>query len=169
MIRFYLLSLLLAFAVTAKAQKRTCITIKGDAHNGKFQQANLSTSFPDQADMTQREMVASAWTCVAQNQDTCNFMALLRFDVSAIPANTVISVTTQRQKVLPQTTRPAQNFSINVTDFVQAWVQDPSQNFGMLLRMKTEDYYNSMIFNSGQAPQNLQPRLEITYEIVQQK
>ena len=48
---FYLLSLLLAFAVTSKAQKQACINIKGDARNGKFQHANLSTTIPDQADI----------------------------------------------------------------------------------------------------------------------
>ena len=209
---FYLLSLLLAFALTGKGQKQTCITIKGDAHSGKFQQANLSTSFPDQADMTQREIVASAWTCVSQNQDTCNFMALLRFDVSAIPANTVITgarlylyakdnntngyqnnptygtnnqaflqkitagwkqgavswkrppaITTAAQKVLPQSTSPSQNYVVDVTDFVQSWVNNSGSNFGMLLRLKTDKHYNSMIFYSGQAPALVQPRLEICF------
>ena len=210
---FYLLPLLLAFAVTSNAQKQTCITIKGDAHNGKFQQATLSTAIPDQADMTQREIVASAWTCVSQNQDTCNFMALLRFDVSAIPANTVITgarlylyakdnningyqnhptygsdnqaflqkitagwrqgalswnkppaVTTAAQKILPQSTRPSQNYVVDVTDFVQSWVNNSGSNFGMLLRLQTDKHYNSMIFYSGQAPAPVQPRLEICFD-----
>jgi hypothetical protein len=75
-------------------------------------------------------------------------------------------VTTKRQKVLPQSTFHAQNYVLDVTDFVQTWVNAPGQNYGMVIRMQTEQYYNSMVFNSGQAPRALQPRLEITYEIV---
>ena len=76
------------------------------------------------------------------------------------------AVTTQRQKVLPKSTSNAQNYVIDVTDFVQTWINIPSQNYGMVIRMQTEEYYNSMVFNSGQGPRALQPRLEITYEIV---
>jgi hypothetical protein len=75
------------------------------------------------------------------------------------------ATTTTSQKVLPQSSSTAQNYEVDVTDFVQSWVNKPDSNYGMLLRLQTESYYNSMIFNSGQAPESLQPRLEICYTI----
>ena len=67
------------------------------------------------------------------------------------------------QKTLAQSTSNAQNYVVDVTDFVQDWVSHPETNYGMLLRLVTEQYYNSMIFHSGQAPDSLRPRLEICY------
>jgi hypothetical protein len=73
--------------------------------------------------------------------------------------------TTERQKQLPQSSFTAQNYMIDITDFVQSWVQHPATNYGMLLRMQTEKFYNSLIFNSGQAETPLKPRLEISYSV----
>lgn len=75
------------------------------------------------------------------------------------------SVTTASQKLLPQSTSTRQNYVIDVTDFVQDWVSTPNNNNGVLLRLVTEQYYNSMIFNSGQAPDSLKPTLEICYTV----
>jgi hypothetical protein len=74
--------------------------------------------------------------------------------------------TTVNQKTLPQSTGSAQNYVIDVTDFVQYWVNKPDSNYGMLMRLQTESYYNSLIFHSGQGPDSLKPRLEICYSIV---
>lgn len=73
--------------------------------------------------------------------------------------------TTANQKVLPQSSSTVQNYEVNVTDFVQQWVTTPSLNNGMLLRLQTETYYNSMIFNGGTAPDALKPKLEICYTV----
>jgi uncharacterized repeat protein (TIGR03803 family) len=73
------------------------------------------------------------------------------------------ATTSTGEKLLPQSTSTLQNYEIDVTDFVQGWASDPSSNFGMLLKLVTEQYYNSMIFHSGQAADSLKPRLEICY------
>jgi hypothetical protein len=54
--------------------------------------------------------------------------------------------TTQSQKILPQSTSTVQNYEVDVTDFVQGWVANASTNHGMLLKLQSEVYYNSMIF-----------------------
>src|SRR5207253_233954 len=73
------------------------------------------------------------------------------------------AVTTATQKLLPQSTSPSQNYVVDVTDFVQSWVNNPASNFGMLLRLQTDKHFNSLIFFSGQAPTAVQPGLEICY------
>jgi len=73
------------------------------------------------------------------------------------------TATSDNQKTLAQSTSNVQDYVVDVTDFVQDWVNHPETNYGMLLRLVTEQYYNSMVFNSGQAPDSLKPKLEICY------
>ncbi|WP_207515596.1 DNRLRE domain-containing protein [Longitalea luteola] len=191
------------------------LVITGDRSSGKFQQALMSTWHPTASDTAQNEIVAAAWTCSSGGFPTCSFRSMLRYNVSSIPANAVVSsarlylyaktnningnygnptfgsanttllqkatspwnnatvawnnqpaVTTTGQKILPQSTSTAQNYIVDVTDFVQSWVNKPDSNFGMMLRLQAEEYYNSMIFNSGQATDStLRPRLEICYSL----
>ncbi len=62
-------------------------------------------------------------------------------------------------------TSGTQNYSINVTDMVQYWVANPSQNFGILFRLVTESYYRRLIFSSSDhVTASLRPRLCISYQ-----
>ncbi|OQP57970.1 DNRLRE domain-containing protein [Niastella populi] len=208
----------LEICYTEPAPPPTCnnsLVIKGNPFSGKFQQALMGTSHPTASDTAQPEIVAAAWTCSAGGFPTCNFRSMLRYDVSSIPADAVVSnaklylyaktnningnpgnptfgtantallqkatsawnlatvswnnqpaVSTTGQKTLPQSTGTAQNYVVDVTDFVQSWVNKPDSNYGMMLRLQAESYYNSMVFNSGQAKDSsLQPRLEICYTV----
>ncbi|WP_276482227.1 DNRLRE domain-containing protein [Paraflavitalea pollutisoli] len=75
------------------------------------------------------------------------------------------ATTADKQKVLAQSTSNQQQYELDVTDFVQGWVKSPESNFGMLLRLQTEQYYNSLIFHSGQSADSLRPQLEICYTL----
>jgi PKD domain/Secretion system C-terminal sorting domain len=190
------------------------LIIRGNRTNGKFKQLFLDNRGANSADTTQPELGAAAWTCNAQGSPTCNFRSVFRYDVSAIPANAVITgarlylyaktnningypgnptygpnnatllqrvvkswtvagtgwanqpaATTVNQKVLPQSSGTAQNYVVDMMDFVQYWVSHPDSNYGALIRLQAEQYYNSMIFNSGQGADSLQPRLEICYTV----
>ncbi|WP_166437127.1 DNRLRE domain-containing protein [Niastella caeni] len=190
------------------------LVISGNPFSGKYQQALMGTWGPNGSDTAQTEIVAAAWTCNAIGQPTCDFRSMLRYDVSSIPANAVITnaklylyaktnningnygnptfgtantallqkavspwnlstvgwnlqpaVTTVSQKILPQSTSTKQNYVVDVTDFVQSWVNKPDSNYGVMLRLQNETYYNSMVFNSGQAVDSLRPRLEICYTL----
>ncbi len=69
------------------------------------------------------------------------------------------------QKTLQQSTNTNQDYIVDMTDFVQTWVNKPDSNFGFVLRMQTENNpYNSMIFESGNASDPTRNmRLEICY------
>ena len=75
------------------------------------------------------------------------------------------TVTDATQKTLAQSSSLAQNYVIDMTDFAQLWVNKPDSNYGVLLRLQTEQTYNSMIFNSFGAVDSLKPRLEICYTV----
>lgn len=62
-------------------------------------------------------------------------------------------------------TSGTQNYSINVTDMVQYWVANPSQNFGFLFRLVTESHYRRLIFSSSDHTNaSLLPRLCVSYQ-----
>lgn len=75
------------------------------------------------------------------------------------------STTMDDAVILPQSTDPEQDYTdINVTDLVQLMVSDPEHNYGLKLRLITEEYYRCLMFGSGDSenPQR-RPKLEIVY------
>jgi len=190
----------------------TQAVIYGDL-SGKFKSIVMgnSTWF---ADSTQSSIQAFTWTDNAHGVSQYNGRTLLWYDVSAVPANSIITnaylyfyanlnagdgvpgqptygtdnagllqkvtsrwqygqtdfnhqpaVTTTAQKTLVQSTSTAQNYVIPITDFVQSWVNKPDSNFGVLLRMRTENNpYNSLLFTSAAAPTKLQSKIIICYK-----
>lgn len=194
------------------------VVIRGDRMSGRFKQAQFASYAPNDADTSQTEINASAWTCNAIGYPICNFRSILRYDVRQVPVGATITsatlylyankqstngyapsgqptyggnnagvlqkviapwstpgigwanqpaVTTAGQRILPQSTSPAQNYAVDLKDMVQYWVNYPDSNYGALLRLQTEDYYNSLIFHSGQSVDSLKPRLEICYTMNQ--
>ncbi|HNR19591.1 MAG TPA: DNRLRE domain-containing protein [Bacteroidia bacterium] len=77
------------------------------------------------------------------------------------------TVTTSGQISLGATTSSTQNFTnINVKTFVQYWVSNPSQNFGMQFRVQTEAKFRKVIFASSDHPTaSLRPKLVVTYTV----
>jgi len=67
--------------------------------------------------------------------------------------------------VLPQSTYPEQDYTdIDITNLVQLMVSDPEHNYGLMLRLITEEYYRCLMFASGDyLNSNLWPKLEIIY------
>ncbi len=78
------------------------------------------------------------------------------------------SVSPLNQISIPASTDDSQNYSdINVTQFIQDMVHEPSQNFGFMLRLQTELYYRSLLFASSDHPNSsLHPKLTICYSLV---
>jgi len=85
------------------------------------------------------------------------------WSASSVSWNNQPQTTTTGQVNLQQSTSTVQDYELNVVNMVKDWVKNPSSNHGAMLRLKTENYYNSLIFNSGTAAQNVQPKLEICY------
>lgn len=77
--------------------------------------------------------------------------------------NTPPPVDETSQKVLPASTNTAQNYEVDITDFVQLWVNHPDSNYGMLFRMQDEQHYKSLVFYSTDiaTPPSLRPQLTI--------
>ncbi|MFP5040092.1 LamG-like jellyroll fold domain-containing protein [Parasediminibacterium sp. JCM 36343] len=77
------------------------------------------------------------------------------------------NIDTTTQKTLPQSTSTAQDYTLDISDFAQKWVSTPDSNFGMMLKMQTENNpYNSMVFEAAQASDsNRRARLEICYSL----
>ena len=89
------------------------------------------------------------------------------WQTSSLSFNNAPSIDTTGQKVLAQSTNTAEDYVVDLTDFAQKWVNKPDSNFGVLLRMQTENNpYNSMLFESGAASDTTRDlRLEICYTV----
>lgn len=79
--------------------------------------------------------------------------------------NTAPAFTIDNQKYLPPSTSAHQDYmDINITDFVQYWHANPNVNYGMNLRLYTEQFYRSLIFaSSDHSNSSLWPELTVVY------
>ncbi len=79
--------------------------------------------------------------------------------------NTQPTSDTTGQILLAQSINTKQDYTdIDVAAFAQTWIDNPSQNFGMLLDMITTTQYNAMIFCSSDHPNAVKhPKLELCY------
>ncbi len=84
---------------------------------------------------------------------------------SNVTWNNQPAATTSNEVLLPQSTNVSEDYSnINIAPFVQSWLQNPAQNYGMRIKMIGTSYYNSMIFCSGIYPDSAKrPLLQICY------
>ncbi|UAY52887.1 T9SS type A sorting domain-containing protein [Ferruginibacter albus] len=98
----------------------------------------------------------TANACLFQKITTDWIIDTLTWNVEP-PVDAVTPVT------LPQSSSTTQNCEIDITDFVQHWINYPDSNFGMLFRLQTENYYNSQIFYAADyaTSPNLRPQLTI--------
>lgn len=102
-------------------------------------------------------------------QGTANTSLLQRI-TSAWNENTVTwstqpTTTTVNQVILPQSSSSFQNYlDIDFTGMVQDMVNNPSSSFGLMLKLQSENYYNSMTFaSSDYADTSLHPKFEVCY------
>lgn len=72
--------------------------------------------------------------------------------------------TAQNGVIIPQSTSPDQDYSLDVTQLVQDMMDNPNTSFGFQIRLQTEEFYRSLVFASSDNvdPTN-HPKLEITY------
>src|SRR5262249_49024926 len=67
--------------------------------------------------------------------------------------NTQPTSTNANEVLLAQSTNTAENYlNLNISSFVQTWLNNPASNYGMSLQMIGQNYYNSLIFCSSAYP-----------------
>lgn len=64
---------------------------------------------------------------------------------------------------IPNEDEPYETIEIDLTDMVNYWLANPSQNFGMRMQLALNSYYNAVRFGSSENPnQSIRPKLIIT-------
>ena len=86
---------------------------------------------------------------------------------STITWNSQPTTTTDSEVLLAQSTSTTENYlNLDVTPFVQIWVNNPAENYGIMSKMISSSTLNSMVFCSEQYPDStLWPTLVICYSI----
>jgi hypothetical protein len=78
--------------------------------------------------------------------------------------NTQPSVTNQNQIVLPATISDNQDYTdIDLTGLIQEMINKPSDNYGIMISLETEDYYRRLLFGSSDNP-DIQKRPKLVIE-----
>lgn len=87
------------------------------------------------------------------------------WNLSTVAWNNQPFFTSVNSTIIPQSLSNYDDYNaVDVTAAVQSMVSNPSSNFGWMLLMNTQNYYNSMIFCSGDYPDAAKrPKLTITY------
>jgi len=68
--------------------------------------------------------------------------------------------------VFPESTSETQNYILDVTESAKFMIENPSQNFGYILKLTTEECYRSLVFASSDNKNNsIHPRMDIYYSI----
>jgi len=73
--------------------------------------------------------------------------------------------TTQNQVLIPASVTAHQDYpNIDVTQLVKDMINDPSNSFGFMIRLETEEYFRDLVFASNNEPdQTKGPKLEICF------
>ncbi len=87
------------------------------------------------------------------------------WDSTSVTWNTQPTVTDTDEVWVPQSTSTTENIQVDLTSFVQHWVQNPDQNYGMMMIFETEAYYRARNYVSkDHSNANLHPRLVVIYQ-----
>ncbi len=65
---------------------------------------------------------------------------------------------------VPESVSEHQDYEVDITSFVKGWYDRPSTNHGMLMRIRSEHYYRSIVFaSSDHKDESIRPKLTIVY------
>lgn len=83
---------------------------------------------------------------------------------SNVTWNNQPATTTSGRIWFPPSTSTTENIQVNITSFVQSWIDNPSANYGMKMRLENEVQYRSRTYASeNHTDTNIRPKLVITY------
>lgn len=88
------------------------------------------------------------------------------WDQNTLSWNNAPATTTNGQVTIPESTSQWDyNVAVDVTSFVSDWVSNPSSNFGVCLKLATEQETRVMVFSTSEATEfSRRPTLMITYQ-----
>lgn len=89
-----------------------------------------------------------------------------RWDELTVTWNNQPASTNIGEVILPESISETQNYILDVTESSKFMIENPSQNFGYIIKLSTEECYRSLVFASSDNKNNsLHPRMDIYYTI----
>ncbi len=88
------------------------------------------------------------------------------WDEFTVTWNNQPSSTNIGEVVLPESSPETQNYILDVTESAKLMIENPSENFGYILKLSTEECYRSLVFASSDNKNNsIHPRMDIYYTV----
>lgn len=89
-----------------------------------------------------------------------------KWDENTVTWNNQPSSTNIGEVVVPESSSETQNYILDVTESAKFMIENPSQNYGYILKLATEECYRSLVFASSDNKNNsIHPRIDIYYSI----
>jgi hypothetical protein len=83
---------------------------------------------------------------------------------TAVTWNNQPATTTTGRIWYPASASTTENIQVDITSFVQGWVNSPATNYGLKMRLENEAYYRSRTYASeNHSNSSIRPKLVITY------
>jgi len=105
------------------------------------------------------------------NRTNASFMQRVitqQWNETAVTWNNQPTTTTTEQTLLAQSTSATQNYDIDLTATVQKWTENSIPNYGLMLRLQTEDRYAKLSFASREYSDTSKcPKLVVNYYVPQ--
>ncbi|MCK4677187.1 MAG: PKD domain-containing protein [Bacteroidales bacterium] len=86
------------------------------------------------------------------------------WDEHSVTWTTQPSTTLQNRVYVPESTKPFEDYELDVTNLVQDMIDDPENSFGFMFKLETEIYYRRLNFaSSDHLDPTKRPKLKITF------
>ena len=105
--------------------------------------------------------------CTTSGSNACYVERVTEpWDDLTVTWNTMPTSTTEGRLLLPISTSITENIEINITNMVQKWVNNPSNNYGVKFFLQTESPYRARSYASMEHSNTLiRPKLIISYYV----
>lgn len=133
-----------------------------------FQQRSLLwfdiNSLPSSAEILESNLVLYGKDHQSTTQSNASYLARVtsRWHEDSVWWNNAPSYVTADSVYLAQSSSATQNYTLDVTDHIQYFIENPQYNFGFLFRLIVQTQHARMVFHSSNASNaSLRPKLEL--------
>jgi hypothetical protein len=127
------------------------------------------SSIPEKALITKADLYLESYGIheyASQNNATWMYLVTESWDEETVAFYDSVATDTTGKVALARSTSATQDYTVDLKDYIQDWVDGTTTNYGLLYRLQTEQYYARMVFYSSDASDHTKhPKIDLEYVI----